>query len=88
MFLPQSGSDIPDETKGSHAYGLQVSVPVRSQSHPLLQCGVLPHLLVISNVVPKIWARTNSAMVDCVYDDSATGAGGSGYGEGGWVVVV
>lgn len=32
----------------------------------------MPHLLVISKVVPKIWARTNSAMVDCVRDGSAT----------------
>jgi hypothetical protein len=41
---------------------------------------------VISNVVPKIWARTNSAMVMCVGEDVATGASGSVYrGE---VVVV
>jgi hypothetical protein len=29
-------------------------------------------------VVPKIWARTNSAMVEDVVVSKATGAGGSG----------
>jgi len=37
----------------------------------------VPHLLVISNVVPKIWARTNSAMVEDARGDAAYGAGGS-----------
>jgi hypothetical protein len=41
---------------------------------------------VISNVVPKIWARTNSAMVDWMREGTATGAGRSAYG--GAVVVV
>jgi hypothetical protein len=51
------------------------------------QCGVcFAHLLVISNVVPKIWARTNSAMVMCGRGDPATGAGRSVYG--GEVVVL
>jgi hypothetical protein len=72
-------SNIPDETKGSHTNGLQVSVPSRRQSHPLSECGVSPHLLVISNVVPKIWARTNSAMVMCGSGGSATGASGRSY---------
>lgn len=36
-----------------------------NQSEPTLACGGLgrPYRLVISNVVPKIWARTNSAMM-------------------------
>jgi hypothetical protein len=36
-----------------------------------------PYLLVISNVVPKICARTNSAMVMCGVADAASGACGS-----------
>lgn len=36
-----------------------------------------PYLLVISNVVPKICARTNSAMVMCGGEDAASGACGS-----------
>ena len=39
--------------------------------------GVLPHLLVISNVVPKIWARTNSAMVKSGCNVAVAGASGS-----------
>jgi hypothetical protein len=70
-------ADVPDETEGSHAYGLQVGVSLRRQFQALSQCGVLPHLLVISNVVPKIWARTNSAMVRGGYGGYATGAGWS-----------
>jgi hypothetical protein len=37
---------------------------------------------VISNVVPKIWARTNSAIVMRRCDGSATGADGRSYGGG------
>jgi hypothetical protein len=80
-------SNIPDETKGSHTNGLQVSVPLQRQSLPLSECGVSAHLLVISNVVPKIWARTNSAMVKGGSGGSAAGASGSGY-RGGWVVLL
>jgi len=46
----------------------------------------MSHLLVISKVVPKIWARTNSAMVDCIRDGSAT-VRGWGICGGGLVVV-
>jgi len=65
---------VPDETKGAHAHGLQVGVPGRCQLCQKTQCGVCPHLLVISKVVPKIWARTNSAMVKGGDYDDATGA--------------
>lgn len=59
------GSDVPDEAKRAHAHGLQVGVPFRRSA----QSGAMRgreggwYLLVISKVVPKIWARTNSAMV-------------------------
>ena len=46
--------------------------------------GHVPHLLVISKVVPKIWARTNSAMVDCGVYGSATGAGWRTLDKGAW----
>ena len=42
--------------------------------------GYRAHLLVISNVVPKIWARTNSAMADGGDLEDATGANWSGSG--------
>jgi hypothetical protein len=50
-------------------------------------CGASSYLLVISNVVPKIWARTNSAMAMDCREGFAAGAGGSDRG-GGRVVVV
>jgi hypothetical protein len=33
--------NVPDETKGSHAHGLQVSVSSRCQSRTGRQCGVV-----------------------------------------------
>jgi hypothetical protein len=74
------GRDVPDEAKGSHAYRLQVGVPVGGKVSVWREGseGYKPHLLVISNVVPKIWARTNSAMVEGVVVSRATGAGRSG----------
>ena len=61
-----SRTSIPYEAKGAHSDGLQVGVPVRSRSAARLQGEwhwSTANLLVISNVVPKIWARTNSAML-------------------------
>lgn len=54
---------VPDEPKGPHADGLQIRVSVGL----VITVGECigkraTNLLVISNVVPKIWARTNSAM--------------------------
>lgn len=61
---------IPDETESSHAHRLQVRIPEHTVRllQFLIQVNFLPrahppYLLVISKVVPKIWARTNSAMV-------------------------
>ena len=54
---------LPDETKGSHAHRLQVCVPTDFVSNmSACQEGAI-YLLVISKIVPKIWARTNSAML-------------------------
>jgi hypothetical protein len=78
---------VPDETKGAHAHGLQVGVPGQCQWSQEKQCGVCPHLLVISKVVPKIWARTNSAMMIVGGYDAATGAK-NGLGRKLGVVVV
>lgn len=70
-------ANIPDKAEGSHAHGLQIGVSLRCQYLEYLSLCVLPHLLVISNVVPKIWARTNSAIVVDAREGFATGAGGS-----------
>jgi hypothetical protein len=54
---------IPDQPEGPHAHGLQISVPamyVRQASFMVIL--LQPNLLVISKVVPKICARTNSAI--------------------------
>ena len=59
------GWGVPDKTEGSHAYWLQVGIS-GTQSIMYWECGILPglgYLLVISKVVPKIWARTNSAIL-------------------------
>ena len=56
---------IPDETKGSHANWLKIRVSiltVNTQAIAGLDTCQAAYLEVISNVVPKIWARTNSAM--------------------------
>lgn len=60
---------IPDKTESTHAHRLQVGVSGNIVSIVLiaiLHGKVLVYLLVISKVVPKIWARTNSAMVTAV----------------------
>jgi hypothetical protein len=78
-FVSSPEFDSPYKPEGSHTHRLQIRVPVvavspcyscflpSSLSTPFsrtrakrLSC---PYLLVISKVVPKIWARTNSAMV-------------------------
>ena len=55
---------LPDETKGAHAYGLKICIPVATFSGSDGKTQRLVYLLVISKVVPKIWARTNSAMLN------------------------
>lgn len=62
---------LPDQTEGTHANGLEIRVPVISRiSGRVANRGGFDqdakYLDVISNVVPKIWARTNSAMVKCL----------------------
>jgi hypothetical protein len=56
--------DLPDKTKCSHADGLKICVSISGQSQALHCRRRRAYRLVISNVVPKIWARTNSAMLD------------------------
>lgn len=61
----RSGSkNLPDETEGTHSDRLKISVAaddnVRMRS--TLTKNERPYRLVISKVVPKIWARTNSAI--------------------------
>lgn len=67
------GADAPDEAKRSHADRLEIRVSSRDGGQRARDEGrgtrdeaaaaLEAHLDVISNVVPKIWARTNSAMI-------------------------
>jgi hypothetical protein len=55
----------PDKTKGTHPNRLEICVPVGiivSRAQWNMRSAVR-YLLVISKVVPKIWARTNSAIL-------------------------
>ena len=56
---------LPYEPKGSHAHRLQVRVSKLLSACALCSIASRPaaYLLVISKVVPKIWARTNSAIL-------------------------
>lgn len=61
---------LPDEAKGSHTDGLKIRISGREdelvrqkQRHLDNDSLVLPYLEVISKVVPKICARTKSAIV-------------------------
>lgn len=57
-------NNLPHKPKGTHAHRLQVRVPLpRSVCDILLQRTFHSYRLVISNVVPKICARTNSAIL-------------------------
>jgi len=59
-----ASSTVPDKTERAHAYGLQVGVSEVLYQHPSARrSSGSKYLLVISKVVPNIWARTNSAMV-------------------------
>ena len=60
---------IPHKAESAHAHWLQISVPGLSVNKPKVvgKRRLRHYLLVISNVVPKIWARTNSAMFARVY---------------------
>jgi len=60
--LPCHGS--PDKTESSHTDRLQVGVPVQLlEIRDVRRAWCKAYLLVISKVVPKIWARTNSAIL-------------------------
>ena len=70
---PQLGDqeDLPYETKSTHTDRLEVSVSVAMSAIVIVagrsraqSAGLVNYLLVISKVVPKICARTNSAIVD------------------------
>ena len=119
-FVSSPEFDSPYKPEGSHTHRLQIRVPVvpvSPCSSRLLASSpstlfsrarakrlVYPYLLVISKVVPKIWARTNSAMVKdfCGYlavvggrrrvgDDGGDEVGGGsrlGRLVWGWVVTV
>lgn len=74
---------LPNETECAHSHRLQVSVPVEVLAAPAEgKVGCTPHLLVISKVVPKIWARTNSAMVNCGVCGLRQAQGGGVEGSG------
>ena len=69
QWLRKAPMFIPNEAESAHAHWLQIGVPGLSVNKPeMVETGLLRrYLLVISNVVPKIWARTNSAMFARVY---------------------
>ena len=83
-FVSSPEFDSPYKPEGSHTHRLQIRVPVvpvSPCSSRLLASSpstlfsrarakrlVYPYLLVISKVVPKIWALTNSAMVTEFWD--------------------
>jgi hypothetical protein len=89
----------PYKPEGAHAHRLQIRVPVvpvspwcsrfllPSPSTPFSRARakhlVCPYLLVISKVVPKIWARTNSAMMKDFCDYLAVVGGRRGVGVDG-----
>jgi hypothetical protein len=54
--------DLPNEAEGAHTDGLELGVAI-----PRVKSGTgwweATNRLVISKVVPKIWARTNSAII-------------------------
>lgn len=60
----QGPRHIPNQSKCAHANGLEVGIPICGISQLILlnNASRLSYLEVISKVVPKIWARTNSAM--------------------------
>jgi hypothetical protein len=57
--------NIPDEPEGSHAHRLEVRIPKKQISAKESMAGqrARANRLVISKVVPKIWDRTNSAIL-------------------------
>lgn len=58
---------VPDQSKSTHAYRLQICVsaspPCQPRDNFYMRDRINPYRLVISKVVPKIWARTNSAIL-------------------------
>ncbi len=88
------GISIPHQAKGSHPHGLQVGVPISpSTTVPPFHRSPIPppslfsprrgsDLLVISKVVPNIWARTNSAMMPWAAGAGAGAVVGAGGHEG------
>jgi len=56
---------LPDKAESSHPNRLKIGIPTVELAMAPSPDVPLPatYRLVISNVVPKIWARTNSAMV-------------------------
>lgn len=63
-------NDIPDQAERAHTYRLQVGIPGSCEYQQLdlarshIEASGGAHRLVISKVVPKIWDRTNSAMME------------------------
>lgn len=64
-----TGCNIPDQSECTHSHWLQFRIPKSrvSSEHTARGCASpasrTANRLVISKVVPKIWARTNSAMM-------------------------
>lgn len=67
--------NIPDKSEGTHSHRLQFRIPRNQVStNILIDAAEAPivnvaeqgiaNRLVISKVVPKIWARTNSAIME------------------------
>lgn len=59
-------TNAPYQPKSSHPHRLQVGIPeLLSATCQNITGGIQTDRLVISKVVPKIWARTNSAIAVC-----------------------
>ena len=63
---------LPHEAERAHANGLEIGIPNLQSAtlaihQDLVMSSFLTHRLVISKVVPKIWARTNSAILPDVF---------------------
>jgi hypothetical protein len=69
LYLSKQPTFLPDKSEGSHADRLKVSVSMARSVCLLFAAATTvlgAHLLVISKVVPKICARTNSAILNAL----------------------
>jgi hypothetical protein len=78
-----NGDVVPDKAERAHAHGLQIGVSSSRSVQRAAHSDRMPHLLVISNVVPKICARTNSAILTTCADEAGDARAGVVGGDGG-----